>query len=100
MAFRQNVGIAGALALGMALGYAVSPLAQGAVAPAVSELKFRIEPSTQDRVKVTLTSGPFAGRFLQSASLDGSLTSDTLFFTAQPAVNGVVQFLPLDVPKR
>ena len=94
MAFRRNVGIAVALAVGMAFGYAVRPSAQGA---GISERKFRIEPNGQGGVRVTLE----GGGYLESASINGSLYRATLYFTTQPVrTNGPVKFLPVDVPKQ
>src|SRR5262245_3887676 len=61
MALRRNVGIAFALAVGMALGYAVKPSAQ---APDVRTLRLE---AVDGRVRVTFTdaagtSGPFQAK--------------------------------------
>jgi hypothetical protein len=59
MAGRHPVGIALALATGVAIGYAVSPSAQGVVtvqAPPTpyQEIQLRVEPLGSDRVQVTV----------------------------------------------
>jgi anti-sigma-K factor RskA len=58
MAFRQNVGIALALAVGMALGYAVTSSAQMRAIPTV----LRVEAVGLNRVRVTVSATTGATR--------------------------------------
>jgi hypothetical protein len=96
MSLNGNVGIGVALVVGMALGYAAQPDAQGQGTEAVRSFTFKGTPNGMVTLSMsTSTDTPV----VESAAIDVILTRDRLYFTSIGVVNGARKIgVPVPTP--
>ena len=90
MTLRRNVGIVFALAVGIALGYAVRPAAQGAATDPPS-VTFSIESGDQGRIRITMPDSVTTTRVVEDTRFRMLFTNDLLIITPLNRTGATVQ---------
>jgi hypothetical protein len=87
MTIRRHVGIALALAVGIALGYAVRSSAQGSM----TKYDFKIQSTGDGRVRLTLPAAGGTTQVVEDSEISLTLTKNLLLFSPVSGTSASVQ---------